>query len=337
MKLRALALIGSTLALSGCDALSQLLGLVDVSVLGVIPYEGFSDPASADYGKVLFAIGGRDDAGAWVAPLLDLVEVTSDQSEVEVEDSTTHEGHAAGSFVMLLDGSGSLTSTDPDRKRVEAVKLLAEELHACGPDWAIALMEFSNGSPTNGFSETHVLADFTTDTQSVIAAADGLGASGGTPLWDATHEVLSALDGDASSRFVGGDSGSAGVGLVVMSDGEDSGTTAGTQGVIDRSNSLGIPVNNLGFGPASDLDGSSSRGAVEELREVSAATEGYYGYVGSVDDLPALAEQIAGSFCGGYSGLVVQFEDPPGRGELVTGQVGVKGTDAQTDYGFVAP
>jgi hypothetical protein len=336
MKLRALALIASTFALTGCDAINALLNLVDVSVLGVIPYPGFSDPGSADYGKVLLALGGQDDLGGYVAPLLDLIEISSDQSDVTIEDSTTHEGYASGSFVMLLDGSGSLTDTDPQRQRVEAVKLLAQELHACGPDWAISLMEFSNGASSNGFTDTHVLADFTTDTQAVIDAADGLGASGGTPLWDATHEVLAALNGDASSRFIdGGDD--FGAGLVVMSDGEDSGTSVGTQGVISKALSHGIAVNNLGFGPASDLDGASSLGAVEDLREVSAATDGFYGFVGTVDDLPALATQIAGSFCGGYSGLVVQYEDPPASGELVSGSVGVRGTDTQTDYGFVAP
>ena len=74
-----LAMLLPIVLLSGCKVLKEqlqgLLGLADLSLVGVTPAEGFSDPDSADYGVFFVALGAEDEDGSLVAPLVDVLAV----------------------------------------------------------------------------------------------------------------------------------------------------------------------------------------------------------------------------------------------------------------------
>jgi len=350
----------STLAVAGCDQVFEelLAAFADLNILGVMPADGYSDPNSADYGRVKMALGGEGEDGEGIAPPGDDIEIEPDDgSDVEEGDWEVVPGYFEGSFVLLMDGSGSVEATDqcdmcptdPNRLRVEAAKALALELGACSDNmWRMSLMEFGGESTAAGMSSTDTLADWTTDAQAVADAADGLGSYLGTPLWNSTFEVISALTEDVGDAYYEpGDEPTdpvrelpdeIGVGLVVISDGEDTESTRGLEEVIDKALEAGIPVHTIGFGPASDsVDEYSNSNAVADLRTLADATGGYYGFVETVDDLPELTRAIAGAMCGGHTELYATFTEPAASGERVTGQVRLAGTPLSVPFAFRAP
>lgn len=339
---------GLTMGLAGCDAVSQLLAtLADLDLLGIIPSEGFSDPDSEDYGRVKLALGASDDKQVPVSPPGDLIEVVpEDGQEVEEGDWEEVPGHEEGSFVLLVDGSASMEATDqclgcptdPGRLRVEAAKALAKELARCGDtQWRMSLMEFGSNTTSAGMEDIQILADWTTAAAEVASAAETLGSYEGTPLWDGTFEALGALDDDAAGAFSDKDPAEFGRGIVVMSDGADTTSDRLPTAVVERSLALGIPVNTIGFGPASDVGDEIDASAVDDLRRLASETGGYYGYVDSVDDLPALAKAIASAQCGGHTELFATFSEPAASGEEVRGEVRLRDTPLGVPFGFRAP
>ncbi len=341
----------SLLAVGGCEVITQALALLsEIELLGVVPAQGFSDPGSPEYGKVKFAIGGRDDLGQALAPVADEIDVVADDGQ-DVEETAGEEieGHEAGSFLFLVDASGSTEAdttcegcpTDPNRLRVEATKAVAEELGNCGGGWRMSLMEFG-GYPSSGYSVTNLLADWTTDDDAVEAAADSLGSYATTPLWDSLHETLDALAADAPTDATTFDSGidtsDWGRGLVVVSDGEDNVSTHSLDEVVAKAVSLGIPVHAIGFGPASDSVDSPNETAVEALQRLAGETGGTYGFVSAVEDLPALTTAIGGAMCGGYTEVEGTFDAPPPSGDAVTGQLRLRSAPSiSVPFTFRAP
>ncbi len=182
-----------------------------------------------------------------------------------------------------------------------------------------------------------MLSDWSDDPDLLVDAADLLGSYSGTPLWDGTWEVLEELDEVAQGEFAE-EKGTFGRGIVVMSDGEDTQSEKTLNQVIQRALELGIPVNTIGFGPASDsVDGYVNNRAVDGLRRLADETGGYYGYVDSLDDLPSLTTAIAGAQCGGHTELEATFTEPAPSGEKVKGQVKLKGTPIGVPFTFRAP
>lgn len=322
----------STGTLAGCEVIGQVLSaLSQLELLGVIPADGYSDPSSAEYGKVKLSLGGWDDFGVPLMPDGDDVEIVPDDgTDVEVEEKEQVVGADLGSFLLLLDGSGSVEAdptcdgcpTDPSRIRVEAARQLATELGYCSGDWRMSLLEFGADAPSAGMNVSTVIADWTTDDAEVAAAADQLSSWFGTPLWDATWDGLDHLSADFGETWTSSDN--AGAALVVVSDGADTESLKSLDQVIAHAQSLGIKVHTVGFGPASDSVDSPNSEAVLGLRRLADETGGYYGYVQSVDDLPQLSKAIAGAACGGYTEVEGTFVEPADSGDTVTGLVRLK-------------
>lgn len=355
-----IALLGTVLG--GCSLAGALLGLSEVLLLGIMPDADFAQEGADGYGKARLSLGGEDDGGSPLAPVLTWLEITSDDgSEVIVEDDTEHPGHAEGSFVLLVDGSGSMEApstecdycpADGNRDRVEAARQLATELHACAPDWRISLMEFSSYVSAGELNKTRILADFTTETEAIVGAAELLSSDGGTPIWDSgsavlshltddadQYEALSAASGDTGDTGAGEeDSGGYGRGLVILTDGEDTDSSSSLDSLISTAKAAGVPVHVVGLGMASDLsDYSAGSRAVEDLQRLASETGGYYGAVYSASDLPSLASNIARAHCGGYTDLTLRWTEPAPSGELVSGTVSVAGTGVGVPFSFRAP
>lgn len=337
----------STGTLAGCEVIGQVLSaLSQLELLGVIPADGYADPSSAEYGKVKLSLGGWDDFGVPLMPDGDDVEIVADNgSDVEVEEKEQIEGSHLGSFLLLVDGSGSVEAdplcdgcpTDPSRIRVEAARQLATELGYCSGDWRMSLLEFGDDDYSSpGMRVSTIHADWTDDAEAVAAAADGLGSYMGTPLWDATWDALDHLSADFGESWTRSDN--AGAALVVVSDGADTESRKSLEGVIAHAQSLGIRVHTVGFGPASDSVDSPNGQAVDGLRRLADETGGYYGFVRSVDDLPQLTKAIAGSACGGYTEVEGTFVEPGESGDTVTGLVRLKSAPGiGVPFSFRAP
>lgn len=121
--------LGLGAALAGCSVLAAFADLLEVYLLGVMPEAGFTNSSSVDYGLATVAVGAEDEDGIPVAPLASLLAVESDDgTDVSVEGKEKVDGHDEGSFVFLSDGSGSMSDSDPQRYRADAVTQLADEL-----------------------------------------------------------------------------------------------------------------------------------------------------------------------------------------------------------------
>ncbi len=356
----ALAIATTGLALGGCSVLGALLGLTDLLLLGVTPADGFADAASADAGRAKIAVAGEGEGGGPLIPALSLLEVEDEDGEpVEIEEGEEVAGHVAGSFVLLVDGSGSMENTstecancptDPQRFRVQAARELSKKLAACGPDWRQALMEFTTEAYGGELQSTRVLADFGTAPEDLSVAAEGLTSYGGTPIWDATAEVLTSLTADATDAYAAAEAGADadtaspgvddwGVGLVVISDGTDTHSIRSLDDLIGQAQAAGVPIHAIGLGPASDSveEYGADPQAVEDLRRLAKETGGYYGFVSSPDELPALAQSVAMATCGGYQELTVRFAQPRPSGERVNGRLKLANTDLSVPFTFTAP
>ncbi|HCH66655.1 MAG: hypothetical protein CL927_03030 [Deltaproteobacteria bacterium] len=330
-----LSMLLPILLLSGCEAIKDklqgLLGLADLSLVGVTPADGFADPGSVDHGVFFVALGAEDEKGNLVAPLVDLLEVRDESGEpLVVENSEEREGSNRGSMFVLVDESSSLMETDPEEHRKTAVALLAKQLGRCATGWRMTLQGFYGSS-----ENLNEVVPWTDDLSEIEAGADMLSADGATDLYDAVGMSIGMVADDVSSSFNGNDVGAA---LVVISDGADTASFEwGPTSMLDEAGSAGIPVHTVGLGPASDQAPNASDDLVALLRDLSDVSGGVYGAASEASDLPRVAEAIAKAHCGGYSVLVVRHDDPPESGSLVDGEVGVVDTNVSAPFTFVAP
>lgn len=323
------------LLLSGCeeikDRLQGLLGLADLSLVGVTPAQGFSDPSSADYGVFFVALGAEDEKGNLVAPLVDLLEVRDESGEpLVIEESEERRGNDRGSMFLLVDESSSLTGTDPEEHRKTAVALLAKQLGQCASGWRMTLQGFYGSS-----GNLNEIVPWTDDLGQIEDGSNLLQANGATDLYDAVGMSIGMVADDVSSSFNNNNVGSA---LVVISDGADTASFDwGPTSMLDEAATRGVPVHTIGLGPASDRAPDASDSLVELLRNLSDVSGGVYGAASEANDLPRVAEAIAKAHCGGYSVLVVRDDDPAPSGSLVDGEVGVADSNVSAPFTFVAP
>ncbi|MFD1771880.1 vWA domain-containing protein [Sphingobacterium suaedae] len=152
------------------------------------------------------------------------------------QHTTFHNGQAASAYsaLMLLDQSGSITSTDPDNYRLDAAKIFCRNL---GQNSNAALWSFAG-------STYHDLVKFTTDTALLIPKIEGLrGQEGGsTPLYTSQYEAIryTALEGKRPIKSV-----------LTFTDGEDTEYGRSAQEVIDFALTEHVRLYNIGLGNVS--------------------------------------------------------------------------------------
>ncbi len=350
MRRNALVALSATLGvgLVGCEILEELLTMDALSLLGIIPKADFSRAHAHDFGKVVFAVGAEDDRGFSLAPPVSLLEFRDEQGTLlAVAEEQAIPGSEAGSFALLVDGSSSMLQTDPDRFRVDAAAAVASEIEACSDHWDQALLEFSTSNSDGAMAHSRTLAPLGSPSAQIAEAAQDLDADGMTPLFDAAVELLDDLGEYAAEHeqslmdleLDGPGMANYGRSLVIISDGADTASRHELSRVIQLATASGIRIHTIGVGPASDAIDEMWREpeAVETLRELALKTGGTYGYVGSTADLPAQAEAIGKAVCGGYTEVVVEYEEPPATGERVAGFVNIVGTPIGLPYTFTAP
>lgn len=203
---------------------------------------------------------------------------------------------------ILLDASGSMADNDPEKKRAEAAKLFIERLSGTA---AAAVTSFSGYDATSPYTELTVHQDFTTDKGALKAAVDEAAvAGGGTPLWEATQELVQFVSTKTGNR-VG----------VVLTDGAANGTD-NLAPAIAAAKAAGMRLFMIGLGSPDDLD-------TADMQQAAQQTGGTYALA---NDAAALNTAFGGVFNAtqgaGCIKLVVQ--PAPIAGQILSGRVNFK-------------
>ncbi|MES3628769.1 MAG: VWA domain-containing protein [Longimonas sp.] len=187
-----------------------------------------------------------------------------------------------------LDGSGSMSWTDPDRNRVDAAKAFYDELETINVPFESGVYEFPGANQAPDFSFTRVFQDLTNDTDALRNAVDNATASGGTPMWESLAELLIySEDQRPNNQFEKA--------IVLLGDGAPNGGIVPRDSVCNDANRKNSPIFGVGFGPASDVSNMANSSAVENMRYISDCTGGTY--IGVPDD------DVESAFAGAFTGF----------------------------------
>ena len=192
-----------------------------------------------------------------------------------------------------LDGSGSMSGTDPDRDRVQATEAFFDELESNNVTFESAVFEFPGFSTDPELNFTSLYQDFTSDPDSLREAADQASASGGTPMWESLEELIEYSEAERPND-------SFEKAIILLGDGNPNGGLVTRDEVCQAANDANSPIYGVGFGPASDLSNFPNSRAVENMREISNCTGGTYLAVDEDDVLSTFAGAFS-SFATGTS------------------------------------
>lgn len=132
--------------------------------------------------------------------------------------------------LMLLDQSGSISSTDPENYRLEAAKIFCSNL---GANNNIGLWSFANSNYTK-------LVDFTTDTALVTQEIEKLRnhEGGSTPLYKSQYEAISYTKDNATKTNKA---------VLTFTDGEDTDYGKTSDEVVAHANDKSVRLYNIGL------------------------------------------------------------------------------------------
>ena len=185
-----------------------------------------------------------------------------------------------------LDGSGSMSGTDPNRDRVQATEAFFNELESNDVTFESAVFEFPGFSTDPELNFTSLYQDFTSDTDLLRQAADQVSSSGGTPMWESLEELIEySEDERPNDGFEKA--------IILLGDGDPNGDLVTRDEVCQAANNANSPIYGVGFGPASDLSDTPNSSAVENMREISRCTGGSY--------LPVDPDDVLATFTGAFA------------------------------------
>jgi uncharacterized protein (TIGR03437 family) len=173
--------------------------------------------------------------------------------------SVTSGSSGALSLAILIDVSGSLSSTDLANEKTAAKALIAQ---MSGTD-QVAVYSFTD--------DVRLLQDFTTDKTRLNTAVDSASGGGSTALYKAIQTASQAL-GSRTGRKA----------IVLMTDGEDTIGGVTIDQAIAAAKTAGVPVFPVGFGSANTTI----------LTRLATETGGFYSPSGTSADLQRILSQI---------------------------------------------
>ena len=212
---------------------------------------------------------------------------------------------------ITLDGSDSMSNTDPQELRNNAAKAFVARL---GSQDQAAVGWFTSGSGTDPYDVLRVEQNFTSDQQQLNAAIDrATVAVGLTPLWDASVDTVELLDSVTATNRV----------AIILTDGFEKGSVGNVQDAVDAANANNTRIYTVGLTDAADPN----------LSRLAADTGGTFQTVVEADDL-------VGSFSGIFgatqaSGCITTIFSPlPPSGTTVEGTINfqVNGTPLGTSF-----
>lgn len=209
------------------------------------------------------------------------------------------------SAVLDIDQSGSMKTTDPERKRVDAAKAFVNRIKEQD---RVAVMTFSGEG--EGLRASTLLQDFTSDKALLGAAIDKVGARLETPIWDSTLDAL-----DVHADDPGGIEGASRV-VVLFTDGQRKGGVANFDDALAAAQASSPKVKFFTIG----LGAGSKQIDLTELQTLAEATGGTFANVANADELDTLFEKIFNAIRA--SGVITLNITPvPPAGSLVTGTI----------------
>lgn len=243
--------------------------------------------------------------------------------------------------VVNIDGSGSMTSTDPERLRVAGAQAFVDQLETSGDNYEVAMATYGGRSPALGLAETRMLLDFSNDAAALRDSAELVRASGGTPTYESLAELLIYSENERpAANFQKA--------IVLLSDGSPN-TTVLRDSVCADAQRKESPIYSIGLGPASDLSPTTeqSQTAIDEMRSVSLCTGAAYAGI-DPDDAATSTDRIYRAIATGTSQGSILFRvsvDPTALqqhfspGDLLRGTVELTagGQTASGDFSFSVP
>ncbi len=220
---------------------------------------------------------------------------------------------------ILLDASGSMSGTDPLKKRADAAKAFVDRMSG-GDRAAVAAFSHPTALVTAPYSEISIFTNnprFTTDKPALKTAIDtGTAAGGGTPLYESTLEMLDVLKKQGGNNKV----------AVVLTDGDASNSEL--QNAINQAKADSTRV----FMIALTVGGISTT-SKNDMTKIANETNGIYAEVDNATDLNTAFNGVFNATQGaGCINLVLT--PPPTAGQTVTGTVNftVSGVPLSTPY-----
>jgi hypothetical protein len=183
------------------------------------------------------------------------------------------------SAIMLMDQSGSISTTDPGDTRIEAAKIFFGALGS--EDEAILAAFASSGSLTSDFvswGNFGQAANFDSTLDSLTSLEGG-----GTPLFDATvvYTDKVAAEGNNENKAV-----------IVFTDGEDTESTSGLEQAAQNATDKGVRLFTVGLSSGVD------RGVLQQL---AFRTGGSMMYTEDASNLVALYGTLGNLLSGGVA------------------------------------
>lgn len=194
-----------------------------------------------------------------------------------------------GTVILTIDGSNSMDRQDVKPDRLAAATSAARAFIAQLPDgFPVGLVSFA-GEPT-------VVAPPTLDRAQVEGALDALPRGKGTVIGDGLSRSLDILEADIEAN---GDRPSA---IVLLSDGNDTGSEVPPLEAATRAATLGIPVYTVVLGVAGEAGGADAAllGSIAETTGATMSTAGTAGQLTSVYE--QLGSQLTTDLAIGGSG-----------------------------------
>ena len=182
---------------------------------------------------------------------------TANVSEVEVNEG----GDEPLSLILDFDESGSMSSNDRQRLRVEAGKRLVD-----------LLMDEDRAAVLGFTTNTRVIQDFTTDKNELKEAIDQVNASGGTYIFRSLQKALEMLKNAPTSKRA----------IVLLTDGETSDGSLFAS-VVQEANNQNVPIYPIGLG--TNLNFS-------QLRSLADQTKGVFGEASKAEDLERVFQAV---------------------------------------------
>ena len=232
---------------------------------------------------------------------------------------------------VLMDNSGSMSGTDPQRLRAAAAKLFWDAVLPVRATNRVAFLDFGT-TATTGFTSTRLLVPFTSSAARLDSALARVVASGGTPLYESLRETARWIDsstsGSSDNRV-----------MLLLSDGQPNSRT-NRDSAIAAAVRANITVHTVGLGPASDL-ATSGRDtvAIGAIREIANRTGGVYAAATDASALGPIFTNIARASSRGQLLTTFAISPIPASGTRVSGTVTVTsgGTSQTATWTFVAP
>lgn len=283
-----------------------------------------------DDGKIRFALIPRAEGGA---PILDEDVHVSFRVESNVPFPIEGSARIAAvhppakerplQTVFDVDGSGSMSSTDPDRKRIDAALRFASTLSDQDERNEIAVFEFADGVDKR--------SDLTTVPEITREQLEQVGANGSTRLHDS---MLASIDDLVENGEQGYQRA-----ILLLTDGMDTASDAGPDDVVEKLRQHDVVVYGVSLGGAADVPGLNFVGPVQRY---TAASEGIYAHVEDAGELVDKFETVALARTHGWieveatlqglGGVFVPFSKMRFEVEVSTG-----GAKASERFSFIVP